>query len=869
MARLQCNQALSLLVGLILVWALPTLAQEPPPGLYDRPTLILDPGMHTAPIWSVDIDATGRYAATGSEDKTARVWSLKDGRLVRTIRAPAGSGHVGKVYKVAISPDGNLIAASGWTTPLERPQHIYLFERATGNMARRIDGLPDTVTYLTFSPDGRYLAATFGGANGLRVYGRKKGWAEVARDTAYGDDSYGADFAKDGRLATTSWDGKVRLYSHTFHLVKEMETTRGQQPYGIAFNLDGSVLAIGYHDTPTVDLLEGHTLAPLPAPDTIGINNGNLMAVAWSANGATLFAGGTYCRCRGDNINPVIAWTAAGAGARLELPAGTNTITSLAALTNGALLVATQDPFLAVLDPTGGKRWIHQPPKADFRNQRYLLAVSSDGQTVDFSYEPLGKSPARFNLTHRTLTLSPASDGLTMMPRQEGLPIRGWKITYAPTLDGQRLQLDPHEMSRSLAIHPDGKRFILGTEWYLRAFDVKGVALWQQAAPGVTWAVNITGDGRLVVAAYGDGTIRWHRMDNGKELLAFFPLVDRKNWVSWTPEGVYAATSGAHGVLRWHVNHGFDAAAEAIPVSDIPEQFRPRVLPLVLQEMDVTTALGIAELGKIRRAVQLRTNSTVPPGTQLHVLAIGVGDYNEAHAKSLRLKFADDDAHDITAALVDTQKDLYADVTWQVLRNEEASKRGIFHALDTLVKDMKQDDVAVVFFSGHGALVDNELYLLPYEVDVRDNSAIKATAIGISALRLELRRLSKRGRVLVLLDACRSGAATADGTDLTVDADWLRVALATTNVSVLTSSSGKENSLEDATWKNGAFTEVFLEALGQKADTDKNGVIGMTELTRYLTAGVPRLVHQIRPKWHQTPDGVLRFQGTIFIAGLR
>jgi len=27
------------------------------------------------------------------------------------------------------------------------------------------------------------------------------------------------------------------------------------------------------------------------------------------------------------------------------------------------------------------------------------------------------------------------------------------------------------------------------------------------------------------VAAYGDGTIRWHRMQNGVELLAFMPLM--------------------------------------------------------------------------------------------------------------------------------------------------------------------------------------------------------------------------------------------------------------------------------------------------------------------------------------------------------
>src|SRR5208337_3649992 len=136
--------------------------------------------------------------------------------------------------------------------------------------------------------------------------------------------------------------------------------------------------------------------------------------------------------------------------------------------------------------------------------------------------------------------------------------------------DGKPVALDAYERSRSLAIHPSGKSFVLGTEWYLRAYDVQGAALWQRPTPSTAWAVNITGDGRLVVAAYGDGTIRWHRLDDGRELLTLQVLNDKKNWVAWTPEGFYDATPGAFGVLKWHINRGNNAAADAIPISKIP-----------------------------------------------------------------------------------------------------------------------------------------------------------------------------------------------------------------------------------------------------------------------------------------------------------
>ena len=223
-------------------------------------------------------------------------------------------------------------------------------------------------------------------------------------------------------------------------------------------------------------------------------------------------------------------------------------------------------------------------------------------------------------------------------------------------------------------------------------------------------------------------------------------------------------------------------------------------------------ALGIAGLNEARIATQRRLNSAIKPGTQLHVLAVGVGDYNEEKAKSLRLEFADDDAWDVASALLNTQGSLYAKVNPQVLRNDKATRAGIFRALDTIQKAMQQDDVAVFHFSGHGALVGEALYLLPYEVDARDPAGIEGSAIEIGALRKKLVQLAERGRVLVLLDACRSGAMTEDSADTSVDASQLRTALAAANVTVLTSSSGKENSIEHEKWQNGAFTQVFLDA---------------------------------------------------------
>ena len=440
-----------------------------------------------------------------------------------------------------------------------------------------------------------------------------------------------------------------------------------------------------------------------------------------------------------------------------------------------------------------------------------------------------------------------------------------------PILNGVPIKLHPRELSRSFAIHPDGQRVILGADYYLRALDYEGKELWKRSALSAAWDVNISGDGRLVVAAYGDGTIRWHRMDDGREILALQVLSDKKNWVAWTPEGFYDATPGAFGVLRWHINRGPEMAAEAIPIHLIPKLKRPDALPLVLQELETPRALGIADLAAARFDVQRVTGAPIAPGARLHVLAIGISDYGDK-AKDLRLKFASKDANDVASALLATQGGefnknggLYADVRFQYLSDDKADRAGIFGALEALKSNMANgldQDLAVVLFSGHGVTIDNHFYLLPYGVDARTPAGIKASAISATEFHDEVEQIANYGRVLVLLDACHSGAATGDGFKLTSNADLLRSLMSASNVTVLTSSTTNEFSREDEHWGNGAFTKVLLEALGQDADENHDGVISMSELTRYIASHVPILTRNL-----QHPGLDQRFEGGIFVAG--
>ncbi|MGH8059419.1 MAG: WD40 repeat domain-containing protein [Candidatus Entotheonellia bacterium] len=170
--------------------------------------------MLTAEIKRIGVDAEGRYLVTATDDKTVRVWALSTGELLRVLRPPIGEGDEGTLYAVALSPDGCTVATGGWTGEAwDQTYSIYLFERASGQLLRRLNGLRNRMYRLTYSPDGRWLAATRGEGNGLRLY-RTSDYALVGEDRSYGDRSLGAAFdAASRRLVTSSYDGWVRLYA--------------------------------------------------------------------------------------------------------------------------------------------------------------------------------------------------------------------------------------------------------------------------------------------------------------------------------------------------------------------------------------------------------------------------------------------------------------------------------------------------------------------------------------------------------------------------------------------------------------------------------------------------------------------------------
>jgi WD40 repeat protein len=916
-----------------------------------QPMLRIETGMHTVAFRRIGVDAANRFLVTSSFDKTARVWDLTTGRLLRTLRPPINASNDGKLYSVAISPDGRTVAVGGWTSPTGLDTNIYLFDRESGRLMRRIPGLPNVVFHLGYSPDGRWLAATLGLSNGVRVY-ETSNYQQVSEDKDYGSDSYAADFDAAGRLVVTCFDGFIRLYDRAsngaLRLTAKRKAEGGEHPFYAIFSPDGSSIAVGFDDSAKVTVLSARDLSFRYAPDTAGVTRGNMFAVAWSADGRMLSAGGRYLDEQRDCI--IRQWEDGGRGRYRDIPAARNTIMHILPLRNGGMVYGAADPALGRIDAGGQRTLFIGPVIADHRDSIESFLVSSDGSVVQFGYESFGKSLAQFSISKRQLSDAPSAAPNLKRSVVTGINITEWRHTM-PKLNGQPLQLDAYEASHGIAITSDQSRFLLGAEESLRLYDRSGKELWRISPPSIVWEVNISGDGKLAIAALGDGTIRWYRMGDGKELLAFFPHGDRKRWLAWTPSGYYDASPGAEDLIGWHINNGRDAAADFFPVGQFRDvYYRPDVIAAVLEIGDETRAVTLANAEAGRKQQQSNLASQLPPvveivsptddseissaevtvryrvrapsgepvtsvkafvdgrpagsrglsvatssqgaselqvtaperdcvisiiaenrfsasvpatlrlrwrgqiarpntGTlpagmninpRLYVLAVGVSRYAN---EKFNLSFADKDARDFVNAMRTQKGLLYRDVVVyhdKAVVNDEATKDEILDGLDWIRKETTSNDVAMIFFAGHGVNDQNNYYYFcPHNVDPE---RLLRTGVAFSDIKNTISAIA--GKALFFVDTCHSGnsvglATRRGGADINIVINEL--SSAQNGAVVFSASTGSESSYERAEWSNGAFTKALLEGLGGAADFLNKGRITYTMLNVYVTERVKEL----------------------------
>ncbi|PMD32011.1 WD40 repeat-like protein [Hyaloscypha variabilis F] len=130
---------------------------------------------HSDSVTKLALSPDGSLVASGSDDNTTKLWHTRSGILLRTL-----VGHTGKILRLAFSPDGKLIASESADTTIK------IWNTTSGLLQQTLGGSFKHLTMLVFLPDSTSLLS--GAYDVVKSRNAKSGailWGFEARRPGY------------------------------------------------------------------------------------------------------------------------------------------------------------------------------------------------------------------------------------------------------------------------------------------------------------------------------------------------------------------------------------------------------------------------------------------------------------------------------------------------------------------------------------------------------------------------------------------------------------------------------------------------------------------------------------------------------------
>ena len=353
---------------------------------------------HKDVVISVAFSPDGNTIASGSRDKTIRLWdraSTKeiaahkssgicvafspDGNTIASAslggtillldcasakRIAVLKGHVDSVNCIAFSPDGNTIASASYEmTSAFSDGTIRLWDRAS---AKEIAVYERSGTYVAFSPDGYAIASADG--NTIRLWDRASA-KEIAVLMGHKNIVNSVAFSPDGNtIASASDDNTIRLWDRASG--KEVAVLKGHEDVviSVAFSPDGNTIASASNDG-TIRLWDRGSVNEIPL---LRGHKEQATCVAFSPDGNTIASASSDGTIR--------LWDRASAKEIAVLMGHKNIVNSVAFSPDGNIIAsASDDKTIQLWDRASAKQIA---VLKGHENGVTCVAFSPDGNTI-------------------------------------------------------------------------------------------------------------------------------------------------------------------------------------------------------------------------------------------------------------------------------------------------------------------------------------------------------------------------------------------------------------------------------------------------------------------------------------------------------
>lgn len=221
---------------------------------------------------SLAFSPDGKWIASGGQDKTAKVWDMETGQMLRSFQ------HDGEVWGIKFLPNNTRLLANDSAS-----HSVRLWEIATGNLLHSFDGHTGEMEDVDVSSYSQ-LAASASWDDSVKVWDLAQSKERYTLKNAHPSDAKCVVFSPDGKtLASGGRDDKIKLWNAADGLpIRSINT--GATVRSVAFSPDGLSL-ISANDDNTLKLWE---VATGKALRSFTGHEGEVRDVAYSPDGKTI-----------------------------------------------------------------------------------------------------------------------------------------------------------------------------------------------------------------------------------------------------------------------------------------------------------------------------------------------------------------------------------------------------------------------------------------------------------------------------------------------------------------------------------------------------------------------------------------------------